>query len=82
MPGRFVKEITFEKGIDIYGSICYTIIVPRESASIEWGRPRTTGLRSPQKNLLKPLDKSHKVWYNKDVDREEPSKDAIWMVRA
>jgi hypothetical protein len=29
----------------------------------------------------KPLDKSHKVWYNKDVDREEPSKDAIWTVR-
>jgi hypothetical protein len=53
-----------------------------KGASIEWDRPRTTGLRSPQKNLLKPLDKTTNLWYNKDVDREEPSKDAIWTVRA
>ena len=41
---------------------------------------------TPSKNFSKkfekPLDKTTNLWYNKDVDREEPSKDAIWTVRA
>ena len=34
------------------------------------------------KKFEKPLDKTTNLWYNKDVNREEPSKDAIWTVRA
>ena len=45
--------------------MCYTIIVKRESDE----RLREVLLKN-QRNLKKPLDKPHKVWYNIRAVRE------------
>ena len=62
-----------KKSVDKSIPLCYTIIAKREmkpTGQLGWKFAHSSNRASRWKNSKKPLDKLHKVWYNKDTKGE------------